>query len=135
MSYLGLETIKPTKPIKRGDLFVFPKTTADQVLMDEDTEKTLSEEFAELNTILNNINGQNVLYKTSDVDNFLEKYANTTGYIFGHSDTLSGKCGYWVFVIMLGAPQSGYYAQIAIGTLGIASRIYNNSSWSDWVKD
>ena len=35
--YLGMETVKPSKPIKRGDLYVFAKTTADQVIVDEST--------------------------------------------------------------------------------------------------
>ena len=34
MSYLGLETVKPTKPMKRGDLYSFPVTTVDQIITD-----------------------------------------------------------------------------------------------------
>ena len=41
MAYNGLETAKPTKPIQRGDLFIFPKTTADQIITDEDTDERL----------------------------------------------------------------------------------------------
>lgn len=43
MSYLGLETVKPTKPMKRGDLYSFPITTIDQIVTDEKTNERLPE--------------------------------------------------------------------------------------------
>lgn len=43
MSYLGLETVKPIKPMKRGDLYLFPITTIDQIVTDEETNERLSE--------------------------------------------------------------------------------------------
>lgn len=46
MSYLGLETVKPTKPMKRGDLYSFPITTIDQIVTDEETNERLPEYLA-----------------------------------------------------------------------------------------
>lgn len=43
MSYLGLETVKPIKPMKRGDLYSFPITTIDQIVTDEKTNERLPE--------------------------------------------------------------------------------------------
>lgn len=39
--YLGMEVAKPNKPIARGDLYIFPITSADQVVIDENTDKRL----------------------------------------------------------------------------------------------
>lgn len=41
MSYLNLDTVKPSKPIKRGDVYVFPVTTVDQIIVDENTDARL----------------------------------------------------------------------------------------------
>lgn len=48
MAYLGLETQKPAKPLKQKTKYVFPKTTSDQVIVDEDTDKRLDETLEEL---------------------------------------------------------------------------------------
>ena len=55
MSYLGLETVKPTKPMKRGDLYSFPVTTVDQIITDEDTNERLPE-------YLDNLTGMDLLW-------------------------------------------------------------------------
>lgn len=41
MSYLGLDVVKPAKPVKRKDTYVFPVTSADQVIVDEDSNERL----------------------------------------------------------------------------------------------
>ena len=55
MSYLGLVTVKPTKPMKRGDLYSFPVTTVDQIITDEDTNERLPE-------YLDNLTGIDLLW-------------------------------------------------------------------------
>lgn len=55
MSYLGLETVKPTKPMKRGDLYSFPITTIDQIITDEATDERLPE-------YLDNLIGMDLLW-------------------------------------------------------------------------
>ena len=55
-NYLGMETVKPSKPIKRGDLYVFPKTTASQVIVNEDTDDRLDKTigcFSNANLLVN----------------------------------------------------------------------------------
>ena len=55
-NYLGMETVKPSKPIKRGDLYVFPKTTASQVIVDENTDERLDgtiNSFSNANLLVN----------------------------------------------------------------------------------
>lgn len=41
MSYLGLHTVKPAKPIKRKDTYIFPKTVASQIITDEEKDTRL----------------------------------------------------------------------------------------------
>ena len=43
MPYLGLEVAKPAKPPKKKDTYVFLKTTADQVITNEETDERLDE--------------------------------------------------------------------------------------------
>lgn len=73
-------------------------------------------------------------YVTGGIDTTINKYADTTGVIFGHSDALNEKCGFWVFVLTMGVKNAGHYAQLAIGSLGHASREYSpDTGWSTWV--
>lgn len=41
MSYLGLDVAKPVKPVKRKDVYVFPVTAADQIIVDEENNERL----------------------------------------------------------------------------------------------
>lgn len=78
-----------------------------------------------------NINPLNAVYIASDFDKTITASANENVFAFGHSDTLSGKCGYWVIVFTMGS--SGRFAQIAIGALGMSNRFYDvDSGWSGW---
>ncbi len=43
MSYLGLEVAKPAKPAKKKDTYVFLKTSADQIITNEETDERLPE--------------------------------------------------------------------------------------------
>lgn len=66
--------------------------------------------------------------------NFDNVLADTTlQYVFGHSDALSARLGYWVIVHTIVC--TGYAkSQIAIGSSGhAASRFYTDSKWSNWI--
>ena len=41
MSYFGLDVAKPVKPVKRKDVYVFPVTAADQIVVDEENNERL----------------------------------------------------------------------------------------------
>ena len=48
MSYMNLDIAKPKNPIKRKDVYVFPVTSADQIIVDEDANKRLDAKLGEL---------------------------------------------------------------------------------------
>ena len=41
MSYLGLDVAKPAKPVKRKDVYVFPVTSCDQIIVNEENNERL----------------------------------------------------------------------------------------------
>lgn len=83
---------------------------------------------------INNTNIQNARYITGNIDQILEEHADEVGVIFGHSDNLSDICGYFVFVMGFGTTP-GHYAQLAIGSSGIAHRYFSpQAGWNAWGK-
>ena len=92
---------------------------------------TVTGAISKLNSDLNPLYAK---YIEGDIDSTIDLYANQICYIFGHSEQLNSLIGYWCFVYTLGS--SGYYSQIAIGSIGkFACRFYDKSTklWEDWT--
>lgn len=117
MSYLGLETVKPIKPMKRGDLYSFPITTIDQIVTDEETNERLSE-------YLDKNFGMDLLWENaSPTSAFAKQTLTLSGVSEGDLIRVETNQGIWEFVMVEDKTITMDYITIWSTTSGVSTTI------------
>lgn len=68
----------------------------------------------------------------SNIDDIINENGCLENHVFGHSEALSERCGYWVFVENRAYGFDSQVVQTAIGEKGMAWRFWNRTNWTDW---